>query len=129
MSSRTGMVAAMRLLAFIALMAFVKANEQDQRSSPSRSSHSRASRNSYIVVKPTTDPGERLQRPTSVCMNYMLDLCTAWAIFSLSLFDFITRKLNFTCLVKLEKTICWNEKSDSCQIRLRGCLACQFFKC
>ena len=50
------MVAAMRLLAFIALMAFVKANEQDQRSS-------RASRNSYIVVKPTTDPGERLQRP------------------------------------------------------------------
>ena len=92
----------MRLLAFIALMAFVKANEQDQRSSAS-SSHSRASRNSYIVVKPTTDPGERLQRPTSVCMNYMLDLCTAWAIFSPSIFDFITRKLNFTCLVKLEK--------------------------
>ena len=113
---------AMRLLAFIALMAFVKANEQDQRSSLSSrgSSLSKASRNSYIVVKPTTDPGERLQRPTSVCMNYMLDLCTAWAIFSPSLFDFITRKLNFTCLVKLEKTICWNEKSDCCQIRLES---------
>ena len=67
----------MRLLAFIALMAFVKANEQDQRSS------SRASRNSYIVVKPTTDPGERLQRPTSVCMNHMLDLCKAYVTFFL----------------------------------------------
>ena len=89
----------MRLLAFIALMAFVKANEQDQR----RSSSGSRGRNSYIVVKPTTDPGERLQRPTSVCMNYMLDLCTAWAIFSPSIFDFITRKLNFTCLVKSEK--------------------------
>ena len=89
----------MRLLAFIALMAFVKANEQDQR----RSSNGSRGRNSYIVVKPTTDPGERLQRPTSVCMNYMLDLCTAWAGFSPSLFDFITRKMNFTCLVKSEK--------------------------
>ena len=55
----------MRLLAFIALMAFVKANEQDQR----RSSSGSRGRNSYIVVKPTTDPGERLQRPTSVCMS------------------------------------------------------------
>ena len=93
------MVAAMRLLAFIALMAFVKANEQDQRSSPSRSSHSRASKNSYIVVKPTTDPGERLQRPTSICMNYVLHLCTAWVIFYLPIFDVISRKPNYTFLV------------------------------